>query len=180
MPILGIMASAISGHLKPPGVLAYESIATANGTGSSGVITFNSIPSTFTHLQVRFYVLPSGVNQYSTLRFNGDTTTTNYRYHYLFGSGGGSYGAGQAQNAFSGNYESTTSAGVGILDILDYKNTNKYKTTREINGWDGNTTGTVYTISNVWMNSAAITSITFTLASGNFATATKFALYGIK
>ena len=28
---------------------AYESIATATGTGSSGTISFTSIPSTFTH-----------------------------------------------------------------------------------------------------------------------------------
>ena len=35
---------------EPPG---FYSIATANGTGSSGLITFNSIPSTYQHLQVR-------------------------------------------------------------------------------------------------------------------------------
>jgi hypothetical protein len=177
--LLNIISGTLSTGAPPVSPTSYESIATANGTGSSGVITFSSIPSTFTHLQVRFYVLPSAINQYSTLRFNGDTTTANYRYHYMFGSGS-STGAGTAQNAYSGTYDSTTAPGVGILDILDYKDTNKYKTTREISGMDSNGAGTVYTISNLWMNTAAITSITFTLPGANFATATQFALYGIK
>jgi hypothetical protein len=52
MPILGIISSQISGHLFAPSG-AYDSIATVSGTGSSGTISFTSIPSTYTHLQIR-------------------------------------------------------------------------------------------------------------------------------
>ena len=52
MPILGLLASAISGNLFAPSG-AYDSIATASGTGSSATISFTSIPSTYTHLQIR-------------------------------------------------------------------------------------------------------------------------------
>lgn len=162
-------------------VNSFESIATANGTGSSAVITFSSIPSTYKHLQIRYSVLPSvSTGNFSTLRFNGDTTTSNYRYHYLLGSGSGSGNAGTAQNAYSGTYDSSTAPGVGVLDILDYADTNKYTTTRELAGNDNNGSGQIYLFSNLWMNTNAVNSVTFTLYSGNFTTSTKFALYGIK
>jgi hypothetical protein len=176
------MLNIIAGVFSEPTAAAtnsYESIATFNGAGSSGICTFSSIPATYKHLQVRYSILPSAANNYSTLRFNGDTTTANYRYHYLYGDGS-TTGAGSAQNAYSGSYNSTTHTGIGVLDILDYANTSKNKTTRELCGFDANGSGTAYFISNLWMNTAAINQITFTLNSGNFATGSKIALYGIK
>jgi hypothetical protein len=50
--ILGIIASSKLG--VPAG--AYESIASATGTGSSATITFSSIPSTYQHLQILYLV----------------------------------------------------------------------------------------------------------------------------
>jgi hypothetical protein len=52
MPILGILASAITGNLVTS---SYESIATFNITTSTPSVTFSSIPQTFTHLQIRAY-----------------------------------------------------------------------------------------------------------------------------
>jgi hypothetical protein len=54
-PMLGIMASQISGHLSNT---AYESIATVDASSSSSV-TFSSIVGTYTHLQVRISTLTS-------------------------------------------------------------------------------------------------------------------------
>jgi hypothetical protein len=173
------LISAIHGTGVAASTNSYESIATFSGSGSTGICTFSSIPSTYKHLQIRYTILPSAASNYSTLRFNGDTTTTNYRYHYLAGDGS-NVSAGSAQNAYSGSYDSTTYAGVGVLDILDYGNTSKYKTTRELDGFDANGSGNVYMMSNLWMSTAAINSITFTLNSGNYSTGTKIALYGIK
>ena len=44
--------SQASNSVTPEVASSFESIATATGTGSSGVITFSSIPSTYKHLQI--------------------------------------------------------------------------------------------------------------------------------
>ena len=72
------------------------------------------------------------------------------------------------------------SYGVNIIDILDYTNTNKYKTTRMISGYDVNgATGFIQQSSGLWMNTSAINRIDL-VSSGNFTTASTFALYGVK
>jgi hypothetical protein len=67
-----------------------------------------------------------------------------------------------------------------VIDILDYANTNKYKTTRLINGRDQNGSGFIWFNSGLWQNTNAITSLTFTAQNGNYAQYSSFALYGIK
>jgi hypothetical protein len=68
-----------------------------------------------------------------------------------------------------------------VVDILDYANTNKYKTTRNLMGFDYNGSGTIRSISGLWMSTSAINSITLTTGtSSNWQGDTQFALYGIK
>ena len=70
-----------------------------------------------------------------------------------------------------------------IIDLLDYKNTNKYKTIRILSGVETNSaTGEKVGLqSALWMNTNAITQIDITSDSGgNWTTDTQFALYGIK
>ena len=182
MPVLGIIASQISGHLFAPSG-AYDSIA----TGTGGNITFSSIPQTYTHLQIRWLGRDA-------------TTTGNYIYMTINGIGGSSYAyhriSGDGASASVGALASTGSGvltqflpdsastasvfGAGVIDILDYTNTNKYKTIRGLGGADINGSGAVGLWSTLFMNTGAITSITVGLASGSGATGTTFALYGIK
>ena len=68
----------------------------------------------------------------------------------------------------------------GVIDILDYASTNKYKTIRTLTGQDRNGAGTGGLYSNLWMNSNAISSVTFSPDSGNWVQYTQFSLYGIK
>jgi hypothetical protein len=169
---------------------SFESIATATGTGSSGTITFTSIPSTYKHLQIRYIGRYDGasVTANSTFTINSDTGA-NYAIHDLVGNGSAASSGGTA-SASSIRYArvagSTATASVvaaGIIDIHDYASTSKYKTVRILSGVDGNAADTNYQISlrsGLWMNTNAITSLTFTTASGNWTTATQFALYGIK
>jgi hypothetical protein len=70
--------------------------------------------------------------------------------------------------------------GAGIIDILDYANTNKYKTARSLRGYDANGSGNMSLISGLWMNTAAISNITLTARGGSVDQYTTFALYGIK
>jgi hypothetical protein len=186
-PILGIYASQISGHLFAPSG-AYDSIATAVGTGSSGTITFNSIPQTYTHLQLRYTGRNARAVFADTVRMtiNSDSGA-NYTYHGL-------YGDGASASAFGGTslvtlpvgYVAGASAaanimGVGIIDILDYTNTSKNKTTRTLHGDDFNGSGDIALFSGLWMSTSAITSISvFSGTGANWTTTTQFALYGIK
>jgi hypothetical protein len=70
--------------------------------------------------------------------------------------------------------------GAAVIDVLDYQNTNKYKTTRTLCGFDANGSGFAWFQSNLWSSTAAITSITLKPFSGDFITYSSFALYGVK
>jgi hypothetical protein len=47
-------------------------------------------------------------------------------------------------------------------------------------GTDGNGSGAIFLGSGLWMNTAAVSTITITSAAGNFDQYSSFALYGIK
>lgn len=178
MSRLGIMASQISGHLSNA---AYESIQTVTvGSGGQTQIDFTSIPSTYKHLQLRA-IAKGSTNLYSPIRFNGDTTSSNYKLHEIYGSGASTTPTSSADsNAYLNNILGTNYNGV-IMDILDYTSTNKNKTVRMVNGIDNNGTGSIIFCSILWLNSSsAISSIRFTVNTGNFAQYSSFALYGIK
>jgi hypothetical protein len=161
---------------------SYESIATISAGGSSSV-TFSSIPSTYQHLQIRAFLNNSSSNISTSMQFNGDTAT-NYAKHGLFGDGASATAAGSASvssmtfQLYSGNTTSNYSG--TVIDILDYKDTNKYTTVRGLGGYDNNGSGLVYFGSGLWMNTAAVSSITIGTAGGSWATGSSFALYGIK
>ena len=193
MPILGVIASGISGHLTPPWPSnSYESIASATGTGSSGTITFSSIPSTYVALQLRCLSRNSATGTGSgdvLLRFNSDSGS-NYSYHNLSGNGTTASATGSAtqtsirqDNSSTNNGETANIMTVGIIDIHDYASTTKNKTVRTFQGNDnnGNSTGIIRLNSGLWMSTSAINTITLTLnLANNFTTQSVFALYGIK
>ena len=71
--------------------------------------------------------------------------------------------------------------GSGVIDILDYANTNKYKTVRTLSGDDKNGSGYVVFGSGLWQNTNAVSTITLTNhGATNFQQYSSFALYGIK
>jgi hypothetical protein len=179
MPILGITASSI---LKVTS--SYESIATVTvGGGGATDITFSSIPSTYTHLQIRATMLNAS-NLYSIkLRFNGDTAT-NYSAHQLAATGAIVIAGAETSVDIGligiGAVSTSLYTSAMITDILDYANTNKYKTVRSISGADGNGSGQIKFASVNWRSTAAVTSIYINADGSTFNQYTQFALYGIK
>ena len=157
----------------------FESIATTTvGSGGSSTITFSSIPATFTHLQLRI-MLPS-VTSETRLRFNTDSGS-NYSRHGLFGAGSTAEAYGVANQTYCGLSADSTQPNAMVTDILDYANTNKYKTNRTLSGFDNNGSGVVALRSDNWRNTNAITTFTLTvLDSSNFPQYSHFALYGIR
>lgn len=159
---------------------SFESIASASGTGSSATITFSSIPATFQHLQIRFNIRTGSSGTLLYMRINGDTGS-NYANHYIEGNG-----ASVSASGFSATDKiyfpaegHNTQPYAGIVDIHDYVSTTKNKTVRAFDGFDANGSGQVGLMSGLWINTAAVNSVTFVLQS-NFSTDTTFALYGIK
>jgi hypothetical protein len=98
---------------------AFDALSTVTvPSGGAASITFAGIPNTYKHLQIRGMI--GSTSSFGTLRFNGDTTTTNYRSHYLGGDGASPFAGTFANNAYY-PVTAVTGAYSGILDVLDYQ-----------------------------------------------------------
>ena len=183
------MLNTIAGLLGdgvPVSLTDFESIATATPSGTSS-ITFSSIPSTYSHLQIRASLVNASNGGTMRGRFNGVTSNL-YGEHYLEGSGSTvTAGADSSQTYMylayitTGAVNSSSNAAAFIMDVLDYANTNKNKTVRVLAGSDNNTTnGTINFISSLFRDTTAISSLTLDMSGINFSAGTTFALYGIK
>lgn len=172
-----------------------EPIATTLvGSGGTNNITFNDIPQTYKHLQIRG-IARSTKNADGRgalyLQLNSDNAV-NYSSHNLIGDGASvSSDAVTSQPYMLGvswmlpSATATANAFGGfILDILDYANISKYKIIRNLIGSDFNSTtplpGRIGLESSSWRNTDAVTSIKFYTDSGNWAQYSRFSLYGIK
>jgi hypothetical protein len=186
--VIGAITAGLFSAGTPPVTNSYESIATVTvGGGGSSSISFTSIPATFKHLQIRGIARGNGGAFYDRplLQFNSDTGS-NYSWHYLEGYNTSAGAGAGASQTFISEYYAAAGAGAGasvfgamVLDILDYADTNKYKTTRSLAGIDSNTVGGALQLaSGSWRNTAAISTIT--LSGFTFQQYSSFALYGIK
>jgi hypothetical protein len=184
--ILGTIASQFSS--KPFG--SFDSIATITvGSGGAANVEFTSIPATYTHLQVRA-ILRCERSGSATTSIIGrlNNATSGYAWHSLNGDGAtADAGSAASQGSFvSANVPMASalanSFGAFVMDILDYKDTNKYKTVRALNGADLNGSGIVNFRSALFQSTNAITSIKFEEVNGpsNIPQYSSFALYGIK
>lgn len=160
------------------------------GAGGASSVSFSSIPSTYQHLQIRIAERASQGGAYSSaglrLRFNSDTST-NYSWHVLRGNGSAASAEGFANESVMGLGEqvaggSTANVFSGlVIDVLDYANTNKYKTMRSLGGYDANGSGWVTSASGNWRSTSAVTGLTLAyvgLPDEGFAQYSKFSLYG--
>lgn len=185
LPPLGFKSFAA---FAPDG--AYDALATVIvPSGGLANITFTGVPTGYKHLQIRGFMYGSSTGASPAMRFNGDTGA-NYQTHALAGAGSGTPGAYAYTSTRNTNILSLvingvstgTSPSVGIWDILDYSDTNKYKTTRTLIGYDANGSGEVDFTSGAWRNTNAISSITLLLEGGSatYGNYSSFALYGVK
>jgi hypothetical protein len=193
--MLNVVSGLLSGGAAPAAATSYESISTVTLGSDQTTITFSSIASTWKHLQIRYIAKANVGSNYAqsiNMRFNSDTGS-NYSRHFL-GAYTGGYAATTAGgdatqniiNLFSGvsstNWNAST-FGAGIIDILDYQNTNKYKTVRSLAGAESNDSSTLISTlglsSGLWQSTSAVTSISLT-SNGDFKQYSSFALYGIK
>jgi hypothetical protein len=166
----------------------FESIATVTvGSGGAASVEFTSIPSTYQHLQIRAILAKTSASSVDdTLwRWNGDTTVANYyTLHQLKGNGSAASAAafnpGEAYSRLGVHASNASYFSAVVVDILDYASTTKNKTMRAFFGYDQNGSGEVFLRSSLWMNTAALSSITISTNGGTVAQHSTFALYGVK
>lgn len=181
-------SSGVSGTVVTPN--SFESIATASGTGSSGVITFSNIPSTYTALQFRILGRTTSEQTNTDLYVRYNSSTSGYASHNVQGNGSivETKSDINETNIFiyqsmTGNAVSSNIMGVAIVDIHDYVNTSRNKTLRVFSGRETNlgaSQSAVWLSSGFLNNTAAVSSVTFTLGAGNWTTNSIISLYGIK
>jgi hypothetical protein len=194
MAVVSLKYKSKQGTLTAPGDVdpgAMIPIATVTvGSGGASSVDFTSIPQVYEHLQIR------GIGRGATntanypgllMRFNSDSGS-NYAFHVLEGSGSSASATAGTSTAnphimweFPNDGNLASMYAGFVIDILDYSNTNKYKTSRCLSGNDANGSGYVDLQSTLWQSTSAITSINFTITgSNNFKQYSSFALYGIK
>ena len=182
--------SAASNSVTPVNPANFYLLSTVVGSGTS--ITFSSIPSTYKSLQVRYIAKDSSTAAYTGnigLQINGDTGA-NYTWHYLFGyNNSAQAGSNTSQariwlgyNSIALSINSNGAYGAGVVDIIDYANTSKNKTVKALTGVDTNSNAvgvSVNAVSGLWLNTAAVTSLTLFTPNSGFVSGTTFSLYGV-
>ena len=188
MILIGTIASSLLQNIDN-GVMDPLQVITVGPSGASSV-TFTNIPSTYQHLQIRGIARSNRNASGDTVfvQYNGDSAT-NYSLHTLSGNGSTASAFGSSTNTATqidvmqiGSAQSTAGVFGGfVIDILDYANTNKYKTQRSLGGFDNNGNGVIGFASGSWRNTNAITSILLDAhLTDTFQQYSQFALYGIK
>ena len=190
---LGIFSAAGAGVVAAGD---YQLIRTEILTGTQASVTFSNLgdfASTYRHLQLRILMRSdtsgASANQ-SVLTLNGNTSTSSYAMHQIFGNGSSVGAEGISSGSLGGiapTLRHPTSTGTsnvfagGVIDILDAYSTTKNKVIRVLQGVQ-QSESSVRLSSGVFLSTASITSIGFAVQSGNgsYVAGCRFSLYGIR
>lgn len=161
----------------------YTLIASTTGSNSSPEITFASIPSNYTDLVLVANITPSDANTVIGIYFN-NTLSPTCSSTWMVGNGTGAFssrssGADTIRPYGLNASFSTSQPSTFILNVMDYSNTNTYKTTlHRFN----NASSVVVAGTGLWQSTAAISQITLSTLNGGYYwnTASTFKLYGIE
>lgn len=163
--------------------LTYESIQSYTASGSQNIITFSSIPQTYTDL-ILITNTRGTVNQEDIFAYlNTDNGTTNNNYHFIQMTAVGTTLAGASYLTAAptfriGDYiPNSTTFGGTETHFLSYSNTNVKKTilTSSFNN------SAIQQMSCLYNSTSAIDTIKIKLGGlGNYVAGSTFALYGIK
>jgi len=187
--LLGILNSQAEAAGGAP---AYDLLETTivSGTTTSAV-SFTGLGSytDYKHLQVRMLVSgdPGDPGANSTVLTLNNDVGANYSSHQLHGDGSSARSRAEVSDTNIRLYQFEERAGdnnvfgSAILDFLDFSNSNKNTTVRWLGGVNpaSASDNRVTLGSGLYMNTNAITSITFT-SQDDFVPDSRFSLYGIK
>ena len=163
----------------------YTPIATTTLGSNTGTVTFNSISGSYTDLVL---VANAGATAEVdfTMRLNNDSGS-NYSFTNL--SGNGTSASSSRRSNKTEIYVSweaplgTSIASTTIVQLMNYSNSNTYKTVLSRNGKaSGSTYNGTDAIVGLWRSTSAITRIDLITqgSAGIFSAGSTFTLYGIK
>jgi hypothetical protein len=184
-PILGIWASSKFTQADTGAMFPLQVITIGSTPVSS--VTFTNIPNTYTHLQLRCFIKTDSAT-WIPFSVNNDTQSQRAT-HYIRGNGSSATAGAGLGSSSEGNYAMLMDVaqwGAAIIDVLDYANTNKNKTTRVLWGADNNGSGSVgmSSVLHTTNGTTAVTSLKLDIAqyggTAKFQQYSQFALYGVK
>ena len=164
----------------------YQLIEAKTLGSSAASIEFTSIPQTYTDLILVYSARTnSGANtDEANLTFNSNTS--NYSWKMLIGNGSS---PGHAQDSavssipgiqIPGGTSTSSTFSNGQLYIPNYTSSNYKSVSSEAIAEDNQTTAYIKVVAGLWSNSAAITSVKLSGATGSFVQYSSAYLYGIK
>lgn len=165
----------------------YVALAKTVLTGTQATIEFTAITGTYTDLILLCSPRGDAANSTRSMTMQFNSSAVSYSDRRVYGTGAAAasdsnvYGtdeiyigeaasAGGTTNTFSSveiyipNYAGNTNKAISISSVSEQNSTTAY----------------AQAIAGLWSNTAAITSIKFFIQSGNFASGSRFDLYGIK
>jgi len=165
-----------------------EAIQTIYLESDVSSVTFSSLGS-YEHLQLRIMTIGNAYNalKNGTFYLNGDTTDSNYHRQYMQGGSSTTFSASSTGSSMWGlvsKADCTPNYGPAIIDILDYRNTNKNTTVTSFYGSPAAPNPYLQFVTSVWDNTAAVTSILLCPQGGpeqynGFTRGSSFTLYGL-
>ena len=162
-------------------------IASTVLTQNEPSVTFNNLAQyagVYKHLQIMATTKGSPTNNdflFAKMNFNADTGG-NYNQHLLAGNGSIVSSSSTTYSFLvAGIPQNSNTSGdfcASIIDILDPFETTKFTTARTMTGILGSF-NRIFFYSGLWRNTNALTSITIAHETANFATGSRFSLYGV-
>lgn len=181
------VSTLLSGSLTTPSAksafvpeTSFQSIASTTLTSNQSTITFDSIPSTFTHLQVRGIIFSNnsvGDPTFATV----PTLTGSTQKMVMYAEGTNSLGSATSSTRYinyATNIHNVRPAAL-LMDILDYSDADKRNVVRWIFGMATDVPSGANLTSVSSGNAGVLSEISFTWGPG-LGAGTQLSLYGIK
>jgi len=160
----------------------FELIASSTvGAGGAASITFSSISASYTDLKILVSTRGDTTSGVINLSFNG--VTSNLSGKTLYGSGSATGSTSPASTIpVQSNWSTSTASTFGNAEfyIPNYTSSNYKSVSADAVAENNATEGYDWLTAGLWSNTAAITSITLTSNSSNFAQYSTAYLYGVK
>jgi hypothetical protein len=151
----------------------YTPLATVTLGTTASSVTFSSIPATYRDLIIVTDLI--SVTAGSTVLLSINSSTTDHSRVFMVGTNTNTTISGADTSRETLSMDASIRA-AGILQFMDYSATDKHKTILVRDGFPG---GNVAALARRWANTSAITSVTLTGNTRNFAASSTFNLYGV-
>lgn len=158
----------------------YEPIQTSTLSSTSTLVTFSSIPATYTDLFVACQIKRTSATLNFRITVNNDTSAL---YSYTRFSGYASGGVASDRITGGANFQpwfngaAFTNISNFNFNLMNYANTTTFKPALFMNAESG---GEMTTTVGTYQSTNAINRIDFTAGANSFAIGSSFTLYGIK